>query len=949
MPNFHMHWLIALKAADTLGNSDDICAGRDKYFDYCQAFKTSVYSAVRTATSVADFRGKFQRAAHDLEFRLRRPADYDAITCFSAYMLGACGPDFWTLMSREGLPSGAHTAGIHFDFGHYNRTHHQFAVSGARLRKNKNWTLTQKAERAYFTGLATHFAADLVMHELVNVYAGAYNILTPRWEGEHGASSSAYCLWSTHNKVEHYWDTYVRYRWLGDWGTVWNADEAPGGPASYGLPLAEALARDARNLNSGLGEDIAKLFMKDKDLEHGTDLAGPKYHVEEDPNKLPNLPEVRKSSEYKKNEETEFKSSCHYLLERSLIFPRVFCDRVLARDGIEPFIYNVVVDKKDGAYPAKDVYAKAIEEATTHQMKDLFHGGLNEGNKLKVFSSRTNLGDSCNSFNYQIYYMCPRLGRLQEYGPTVFWEPKALIPFYTAAVQAASSFAGAYASCAEGTGDDLGPLGKFWNLDTGLGVEVQNVESASPYEVRTRIRLPHVTEAANIRIGHQRRDEYLGGKDKKNYDLPAKYSFKKDKPAFAVVDGPTVEKSEDNVETSMERYLRAIKTKTEEGKPTLDMSEGEFFSGPSPGPTAPWFSVPTDSICSENVVVRPSPLSARLSLEFEVPIVRLGDKEVTAFALYADHAGASAAPQEDVEHAAKKWLKSDKSQCLRFIEHTQGGDADDIRVDGERVRFTGRVLANLDHDPPWDTATREIEAKSWNNVIAPADVAKFCGQNIAVATCRRNVLKQKGDVRGKGEFWPTWDLQLYPDSCPTEHVFFTIFPLVRTRQGWFNVFTNKAVTKADIEAMRKIRCVGFVPIVLLYVCDYKGRAQLNWCYIDGLLTKVVSVSDAASIPPHAGGLDGPALAEENRLAIRVVDADGSPLADTKVRVHQDGGWSSELTTDHDGCVFVEGHDPGATCHVAVENASIRGHSGHIDDASGELPEYDAGTVPEEEA
>jgi hypothetical protein len=307
--------------------------------------------------------------------------------------------------------------------------------------------------------------------------------------------------------------------------------------------------------------------------------------------------------------------------------------------------------------------------------------------------------------------------------------------------------------------------------------------------------------------------------------------------------------------------------------------------------------VPTDSICSENVAVKPPPLSTRLSLEFDVPIVRLGGQEITAFALYADRAGASAAPQGDAEHAAKEWLAAGKSQCLRFIEHTQTGDADDIRVDGERVRFTGRVLANLEHDPPWDTATRKIEAKKWNNVIAPADVAKFCGQNIAVTTCRRNVLKQKVDFLGRrsdGEFWADCDFQLYQDACPTEQVFFTIFPLVRTRKGWFDVFTNKEVKKADFEAMCKIRCVGFVPIVLLYVCDATGRAQLASCYIDGLEAPVESIAAEAPVgtePRELGDL---------WLRLAVPPEDAARLEERFVLKSADGAFLAEksASTDH---------------------------------------------------
>ena len=86
-----------------------------------------------------------------------------------------------------------------------------------------------------------------------------------------------------------------------------------------------------------------------------------------------------------------------------------------------------------------------------------------------------------------------------------------------------------------------------------------------------------------------------GGKDRKDYELPKKYSFKPGKPAFPVVDGPVVERSEDVVETAMEQYLRAIKAKEERGEPPVGMSKDEYFSGPRTGRAAPALLVPTSS------------------------------------------------------------------------------------------------------------------------------------------------------------------------------------------------------------------------------------------------------------------------------------------------------------------------------------------------------------------
>jgi hypothetical protein len=236
-------------------------------------------------------------------------------------------------MSKDGrVPSKKRCASLHFDLGHYNRTHQSFVVSGNRLRASKAWTLSQRVERAYFMGMATHFAADLVMHELVNVYAGSYHIQDDCWEMEHGLSQKPFNIRKTHSKVEHYWDTYVRCRYLGDWGMVWPARDEPDGPRMLGLPLVDTLARDAKEINPQVGAAIAEIFSKDDNLRHGVELAGPKCAVAKDRLKMY---EVIMSPEYQDNERTEFESNCRYLLERPLIFPRIFCDRLLARDGID--------------------------------------------------------------------------------------------------------------------------------------------------------------------------------------------------------------------------------------------------------------------------------------------------------------------------------------------------------------------------------------------------------------------------------------------------------------------------------------------------------------------------------------------------------------------------------------------------------------------------------------
>lgn len=844
MPNFHMHWLVALQAIDSLDGTDDISVGRAKYLEQCAKFRDNVYSAVRQARGITTLPKTIQTLAADLERGLRHASRYDAITCFSAYMLGACGPDFWTLMSNETLfPSAEHTAGLHFDLGHYNRTHQQFVVSGNRLRRKATKDLTDRVERAYFAGMATHVATDLVLHELVNVYAGAYNILDKAWGNEHGTIATVPNLWSTHNKVEHYWDTYVRYRWLGDYGPVWSPDEVRGGPRPLGLPLGESLLREARRL----GKDIEVLLAGDFETPDVTislnevmgasasveaGLAGPAYHVAEG---REDTDEVRSSKQFKENQRATFKTKTTYLLERPMIFPRVFCDRMLARDGLRPFIHEVVV-KDGGAYPSGDLFAEAIAEKTSAQMNDVLNGGLSEGNKLRTFSSRVNMGDGFSSFNFQAYFMCPDLQRLKEYGPTVFWEPKALPDFIRTATQVAAKFAAAYMDFADGWADDIDVLANFWNLDTGLGLQVQNVSTQSSRETRTRLKFVHVTEATRTRIEHDRKNEHLDRKKKHaTYDIPGRYKYERSAPAFDVHVGGPFADSQDIHEPASSRYLRALVTEGEVGPRMSSLSLDEFFARPGTRRPPRSVPVPTDGVRVGTKVVAPRRIASRLSLEFEAAIAQLGGRDVTGFALYGDRQGKTAEPQKQEEHACKEWLDAEVSQCLRVIEP---GAAADVRAERGLVFYTGRVFANFDPASAPFTS-RQTGPGRWNNVVDPQEVTKYCGKNFAVATLRTNVLKQTGD----GRFWADKDFRVFTDLTPTEQIFFTLFPIVSTYDGCYDLFTKATVSRGDFEAMRKIRCLGFVPIVLLYAEEHDGYAQLQRCYVDGLEVPVTQVSE----------------------------------------------------------------------------------------------------------
>ena len=181
MPCFHTHWLVALRAIDSA--PDYVQAGGKRYVEACVDYGHALRGAIDARASNPkqtrkQFRDALRTAAGRLAGKIREEkATHDAITCFSAYMLGACGPDFWTVPSHSFFDLIPDTAPEHFDLGHYNRTHRQFELSVADVGGANKADLQSLVQRAYFLGMATHVAADLVVHQLVNISAGAYNLL----------------------------------------------------------------------------------------------------------------------------------------------------------------------------------------------------------------------------------------------------------------------------------------------------------------------------------------------------------------------------------------------------------------------------------------------------------------------------------------------------------------------------------------------------------------------------------------------------------------------------------------------------------------------------------------------------------------------------------------------------------------------------------------------------
>lgn len=393
MPNFNTHWLVAIKCLDSGALPYSIKNGYKKYKKITKKLKIDlsllINEVVDEKTRKQFVNTKLNRCLKDYNEKLTNKENHDDITCFSAYALGACGPDFWTVTSTSRGGVIPDTAGLHFDLGHYNRSHKQFQIAIQNWASMDKNSLQVKAEQSYFYGMATHIATDCIVHQLVNVYAGAYHLIGKNWENQHGSLPKN--LWSVHNKVEHFWDSYIRYKYFGDIGKIFKNDNKNQLMTPLGFPTVEKycelLEKELKELNETknsptTSEDLNKRLLS---IEAKTALI-----------------------EDLKDNKTK--------IEKAFILPRIFCDRVIKdkETALKPFLYDIIVDKKKGAYKSDIIFKRAIKESTSYQFK--VKETFNENKKLSYFASESNKKVPNVSFNYLNYIVCPNLEYTQKLG-----------------------------------------------------------------------------------------------------------------------------------------------------------------------------------------------------------------------------------------------------------------------------------------------------------------------------------------------------------------------------------------------------------------------------------------------------------------------------------------------------------------------------------------------------
>lgn len=856
MPNFNTHWLTAIKCIESKYLPGDIKIGYDLYLKITKEFSNALKGAVK---SVYNKETKKQFKSKNLTELLKKynkdltkPENHNPITLFSAYMLGACGPDFWTLTSESKYGLIPDTAGLHFDLGHYNRSHRQFQVAIKRWQGMDKNSIQVRAEQAYFYGMATHIATDCVVHQLVNVYAGAYHLLVrENWHSEHATAPIK--LWNTHNKVEHYWDSYIRYRYLGDTGPVFEKDgmtlDSENWITPLGFPTIETIIAD-------IDKDIAQYKNEFK-------TCGDQKRQE----RITEIIDAKKTLlDYIKTDEVKYK------IEKPFILPRIFCDRVLAENSdIKPFLYDIVVNKETGAYETGIIFKGAIDESTHYQMQgpaltvvaevtdknnkkkkvEKKVQTYNENKKLTYFSSKNNEDIPNTGFNYLNYVVCPNLSHVKKYGWNDFYNTLSLKPFIDTAADTGKKFIADLSSgIKEGDPENIGVLKYFWNLDTGLGLRVKNLPSDTRKEVITELDFIHITEVVGKKFQKIPKDvkmvlaedqdviaKNVQNKDNTTNDKKLEKSVKsarvvqfKNNPgapvsAFETYGSKPFESLSDIFETDKNKYLNKIKLKHEEGRTDRDFSIENFFSGVGTG-TKTGANAPTN----ETTTVQHQDVKHRLSLRIRLPMAELYEKENLGFFMNTDKKSTLTSPKNGSPKGIDLYAWAADSLVIDYCETKERDKTDDLfsRSNGLCV-FESRLLANLENEKSLD---RILEKGTWNNVIPYSPHAgRQYNRNYAVGTGRNNVIipRNKGDFNGRNHF------KMIENLSPTEQVFFTLYPLVQTPEGCFDLFSKESVDKTQEKNLLKIDDLGMVKIVLYYsYTDNGGAIQAKDCYVDGM-------------------------------------------------------------------------------------------------------------------
>ena len=226
----------------------------------------------------------------------------------------------------------------------------------------------------------------------------------------------------------------------------------------------------------------------------------------------------------------------------------------------------------------------------------------------------------------------------------------------------------------------------------------------------------------------------------------------------------------------------------------------------------------------------------RLNLRLRAPIADLLYRRENDEGQYAEKLALFFESDKDDELKApssketKKWLaKESKSLDYREVPTaTHKG----LQV------FATRLLVNTEDETAGKAKSekREISQGSWNNVIPYSEHEGHYGRNFAIGTGRQYVLHpERAEV---GYLNPSRDMSYYKNLSPTEHVFFTLFSLVRKGEGYWDIFSKEDIPGSKLAELKQISGLGTVKIVLIYERTKENSLNLCEAYIDGLKVHV---------------------------------------------------------------------------------------------------------------
>ena len=229
----------------------------------------------------------------------------------------------------------------------------------------------------------------------------------------------------------------------------------------------------------------------------------------------------------------------------------------------------------------------------------------------------------------------------------------------------------------------------------------------------------------------------------------------------------------------------------------------------------------TASSQGENVLAMAS-VNTRLNLQVKVAISNLGKDDVGAY-LFSRR-------RSPVE--AKNFFFADMVQQRCLIKKDQ--------APGELQTFSTRVFANL--GPVVGAAKSDSDLLN----LIPGALQEASGPHFCVATGRGGVVVPKEEFGRSID--PDQDFKYYADVSPTEQIYFTVVPLVRTSSGVIDALTGQVVKLDQIAAgpakMKRTPCVdaievvGLRKLVMFYEVTDAGGRMLDWCLIDGEPTLV---------------------------------------------------------------------------------------------------------------